>query len=207
MLQKTLLGISSLALITIAACAQEDTDESAANESERMAETQPTSPEPTAEPQTTPPETQTTAESGMQILDASQVGTKEEAQLYAESEFKQADINRDGSVDKNEFLAYAVIRAPMEDPQEADEPAAAGEGDITAEREGDVAAAEEPATAEEQFAEISNGDDTISKSEMVETRVAQFEEADANGDEQLDSEERKEFVKIAELKPSSGTSL
>lgn len=214
MLRKALLGVSSLALLlAAAACAQEEeTSETTTTEPERTAETQTTEPEATetemaAEPSASPPETETAATSEAQILDPTQVSTKEDARAFAESEFKQADINRDGSIDKEEFLAYAVISAPMEDSAAEAPDTGAMDDPAAAEGEGDMAAADEPADAEEQFAEISNGDQTISETEMVEARVEQFEEADSNGDEQLDPEERKAFVKLATLKPSSERSL
>ncbi len=142
-----------------------------------------------------------TAELDAQILDAAQVETKDEAKLFAEAEFKQADINQDGKVDKNEFLAYAVIRAPLPNPdmEGLDEPSIA-ESD-------EVASMEQPESAEEQFAEISNGDEVISESEMVESRIAQFDEADTNDDEALDETERDTFIKLSQLKPASSTSL
>lgn len=185
MLRQSLFGLSTLALMTATACAQEDQNKISGADPAANAHT----------------ESATSAKSEAKILDAAQVNTRDEAKLYAESEFKQADINKDGSVDKNEFLAYAVIRAPIEDPmpEGVDEPVTV-EGDETA-------STEEPANAEEQFAEISNGDEKISETEMIESRVAQFDEADTNDDAQLDPEERKQFIKLSQLKPSSSTSL
>jgi hypothetical protein len=185
MLRHSLFGLSTLALMTATACAQEDTTKISGAETK-------VTPEVT--------DTATTVQTETKILDAAQVKTKSEAKLYAESEFRQADINKDGSVDKNEFLAYAVLRAPVNDPlaENIDEPVTASD---------ETASMEEPANAEEQFAEISNGDEVISEMEMVERRVAQFDEADTNDDEQLDVEESKEFIKLSQLKPSSSTSL
>lgn len=141
------------------------------------------------------------------IMDASQVATKEEAKLYAASEFDQADLDQDGNIDKDEFIAYASVRAPVNDPAlsipdevlEADQDAA----ETVVESESDATAA---ATAEEQFAELSNGDEQISESELVDKRVAQFDEADDNQDEKLDTDERMKFASLTALK-SPGSAL
>lgn len=124
-----------------------------------------------------------------EILDASQVMTRDEAKLFAESEFKQADLDRDGAIDKAEFMAYATIRAPLKTEGAAGEVAAPAEGDAEA-------AAEAPATAEEQFAEISKDGEEISKTDLAEIRVAQFDAADVNSDERLDTEERMQFAAL-----------
>ncbi|WP_425408648.1 hypothetical protein [Hyphococcus sp.] len=202
MLRKTILSASTIALMTTAACAQENAQQ--AESQSAPAETVTQNAE-TSQPMDDA--AHTTASTNIKILDASQVNTKNEAKLYAESEFRQADINQDGSIDRNEFLAYAVIRAPLEDPKlkGTDQPVTAPEEPVV--EENDVAAADEPANAEEQFAQISNGDDTISEAEMIDSRVAQFDAADADDDEQLNTDERKKFMKLAELKPSSSTSL
>lgn len=114
------------------------------------------------------------------IVDASQVATREDAKTYAESEFALADLNMDGKVDRAEFIEYASIRAPAPVLNE----------------EGDVTASNEAQTAEEQFAEMSNGDEELSQTELVETRVAQFDEADENDDAALDEEERIQFAML-----------
>lgn len=121
-----------------------------------------------------------TANEGAPIIDAKQVATRDEAKLFAESEFAQADQNADGKVDRDEFIAYATVRAPL--------PA------MTA--EADEMAAADATTAEDQFAEMSNGDEEISETELVDTRVAQFDEADQNGDETLDENERVQFAEL-----------
>ncbi|WDI31203.1 hypothetical protein PUV54_14725 [Hyphococcus flavus] len=183
MLRQSILGISTLALMTATACADEGTRASS---------------DDTASSST---ETAIKTSSQSTILDAAQVKTKSEAKLYAESEFKQADINNDGSVDKNEFIAYAAVRAPM------NVTATPGELDTKSMSDQKSAMTDEPESAEQQFSEISNGDEKISETEMVESRVAQFEEADANDDQQLDQTEREKFIQLAQLKPSAGTSL
>ncbi|MCK5748718.1 MAG: hypothetical protein KAH44_21055, partial [Oricola sp.] len=65
------------------------------------------------------PEVVEKADTTPKILDAKQVGTRDEATLFAENEFEQADLNRDGTVDKDEFFAYATIRAPFESSKTA----------------------------------------------------------------------------------------
>ena len=125
------------------------------------------------------------------IIDAAQVTTRTDAEIYAASEFKQADLDRNGSVDENEFIAYAAAKAPLEDAP------AGGMAALEGEPEGDAAG---PASAEEQFAEISKGDDAITETDMVEARVADFEAADANKDDVLDDAERAQFASLVSLK-------
>lgn len=139
------------------------------------------------------------------IMDASQVATKEEAKLYAASEFDQADLDQDGNIDKDEFIAYASVRAPVNDPALSIPDEVVESDDAAAETivEGDSTAA---TTAEEQFAELSNGDEQISESELIDKRVAQFDEADDNKDEELDTEERMKFASLTALK-SPGSAL
>lgn len=158
MLRTSTLSVSLIALLTAAACAQEDPTATAG--------------------------TETAAE--MQILDASQVTTRDDAKLFAKSEFAQADLNGDGSVDEGEFVAYASVRTSSAAPSAGQ----SAEGDAAAPVETDSA------TAEQQFAEISNGDETISETELAEARVKQFDEADADDDETLDSEERTQFASL-----------
>lgn len=173
MLRKLILGASALAMAPLAAHAQE----------------------------TMAPEADISTKAATAIIDATQVETRDEAKLYAESEFLQADQNDDGKLDQSEFVAYAAARAPLNDPalsipdevmetEKATPPA-------TASAEASV---KEPATAEEQFAEISKGDEAISHDELVETRVAQFDEADQNDDEALDETERMQFAALTKLK-------
>ncbi|WP_411818258.1 hypothetical protein [Hyphococcus sp. DH-69] len=160
MLRSSLISASAIALLTTAACAQD-----------------------------TPKVEATKLDSETKIVDASQVETRDEAKLFAESEFAQADLDGDGQIDKSEFLAYASVHAPVNEPALTNEPRADHAAEI----------AEAPAqekSAEETFAEISNGDEAISETEMVETRVAQFDEADANDDEKLDEQESQQFASM-----------
>ena len=134
------------------------------------------------------------------IIDAKQVGTRDEAKLYAASEFLQADQNADGKIDKEEFIAYASVRAPMYDPLAERTADAVGEKNANKAEKLESAAADKAKNAEEQFAAISKGDEAISKNEMVEARVAQFDAADADKDETLDASERVQFAALTTLK-------
>lgn len=168
MIRTSTIGVSVFALLTAAACAQEDPSANAAAETETRT----------------------------QILDASQVTTREEAKLFAKSEFTQADLNGDGNIDEGEFIAYASVRAPM-----ASTTAPEGEGDATAPAE-TAGAGSVASTAEEQFAEISNGGESITETRLAEVRVEQFDQADADGDETLDMEERIQFASLTAPKTS-----
>ncbi len=156
------------------------------------------------------------------ILQASSVSTKDDAKLFAEAEFVQADLNNDGQVDKMEFLAYAAVRAPLEtaDPETDTQVTAEAEVEAQGDADPDMKSVTEPATAsaemiaeeipqtaEEQFAKISKGDETITQDEIVEARLAQFDAADADDDETLSEEERASFETLTELKPSAGVDL
>ncbi|PQA86759.1 hypothetical protein [Hyphococcus luteus] len=133
------------------------------------------------------------------ITDAKQVGTRDEAKLYAKAEFDQADLDKDGKVSETEFIAYATIRAPMNNKADG------AAGKKAANEKTDAAAVSETASAEEEFAEISNGDEAISEDELVEKRMAQFEEADADNDEALDAKERVQFAQMTTPKAPKNT--
>ncbi len=180
MLRMLILGASTLALAPLAASAQESMT----------------------------PETEGSmkVEAAATIVDASQVVTRDEAKLYAESEFLQADQNDDGNVDQAEFIAYAAARAPINDPAlSIPDEVIDTEGATPPATAGMEAKAETATTAEEQFAEISKGDETISHDELVEARVAQFDEADQNKDEALDDAERQQFAALAKVKAPGST--
>ncbi len=73
------------------------------------------------------------------------------------------------------------------------------EGDAAydvAEAKTDEKAEEKALTTEEQFAELSKGDEELTKEELIESRIAVFDAADANNDETLDDEERAHFAKL-----------
>jgi hypothetical protein len=172
MLRTSTLSVSLIALLTAAACAQEDPATTAGAE--------------------------TAAE--VQILDAAQVTTRDDAKLFAKSEFAQADLNSDGSIDEGEFVAYASVRTSAAPAAVSGEQPA---GEQTAPAPTETATA---ATAEQQFAQISNGDETISETELAEVRAEQFDAADSNGDDTLDSQERLQFASLTAPK-ASGTPL
>ncbi len=184
MLRTLILSASAFALAPFAASAQ-DADPAADAAAE------------TSEATETTAKTETVA-----IIDASQVETREEAKLYAASEFSQADLDKDGTVDKGEFIAYASARAPINDPALSipDEVVKSDEAAAETAVGGKAAAEANAATAEEQFAEISNGDEEISQSELEEKRVAQFDAADEDGDQALDTEERMQFAALTAVK-------
>ena len=176
MLRSIFTGASALALMTTAACAQEEI-----------------TPDTTA---------QVDLESSVQmeplVLDVAQVTTRDDAEAFAQNEFAQADLNQDGVIDENEFIAYAIIKAPIADSTIND----TAQADI--ESQGD---ADGPANAEEQFAALSKGDDTITETEIVEARVADFDTADVNDDEKLDDTERQQFAALTMPKRPTNPSL
>lgn len=176
MLRTLILGASVLALAPLSANAQNTTQPEAEMAADATVKTE-----------------------TLAIIDASQVETKDEAKLYAASEFTQADLNKDGSIDKGEFIAYASVRAPINDPALSipDEVIKSDETVAETPVEGETTAA---TTAEEQFTELSNGDEKISESELVDKRVAQFDEADQNKDEALDTDERVQFAALTAVK-------
>jgi len=136
------------------------------------------------------------------IIDVAQVTTRDDARLFAEAEFTQADLDLNGKISKEEFLAYAAAKAApaineVDEATGAIEPHAAS---VKIESEGDAdsmeTAVETATTPEEQFAELANGDKKITKDELVESRIANFDEADVNNDETLDDEERQQFAAL-----------
>jgi len=140
-----------------------------------------------------------------EIIDVAQVTTRDDARLFAEAEFKQADLDLNGKISKDEFLAYAAAKVTLA-TNDADEATGATEPQTASmgiEPEGDAdsieAAAETAATPEEQFAELANGDKKITKDELIESRIANFDEADINKDEMLDDEERQQFAALTTI--------
>jgi len=134
-------------------------------------------------------------------LDAKSVTTKDDARLFAVAEFNLVDINADGKIDQEEFVAYATASAKGAEADTANEVVAEA---AEIEGEGDVAAIAEATTApEEIFAEISEGEETIDQVKMVEARIADFDEADANNDETLDASEKEQFAALVTGKKSS----
>lgn len=177
MYRMTLIGASIAALAAAGASAQETAAET---------------------PQYKAP-TETAAETA-KVLSPAQVSTEEDARLYAQAEFQQADVNQDMVIDKGEFIAYAEARTPAITPVDKTmaKPKAADKG---AKMKGAEPMQEAAATAEAQYAELAKGD-TISQTELIEKRVEQFAEADADKNDKLDTREREKFAAL--VQPANG---
>ncbi|GEM_PF-5561056 len=158
MIKSVITGISTLIIATAAACAQEET--SSLHDVDAIAPTD------------------------VQAADAAKVTTRDDAMRFAESEFSEADLNDNGALDREEFLAYQAAKNPA-DAQS-----------INNSTVGEAERAALETAAEEKFAAISNGDELVSKSELIEARIADFDEADANDDDKLDTVERQKFAQL-----------
>lgn len=187
---RTVLTASAIALIAGAAIAQDD------------AQTPPAeTPDVAAQPEATAEE----APAMMMVepigLDFQAVTTKDDARAFGEKEFKLADADQDGKVNKAEFVAYAATFFPAP-AAAADEAAGEGEAEMAADAEmtgeGDIdVPAEAEATApEELFAALSGGKETISEKQLVKARLDNFKQADANKDNQLDDAEKEAFTAL-----------
>lgn len=186
---RTVLTASAIALIAGAAMAQNDAQTPPAETPDMAAQ----------------PEAAGKAPAMMMIepvgLDFQAVTTTDDARKFGEKEFRLADADKDGKVDKAEFVAYAAISFPAP-AAPADE--SAGEGDMETAAapamtgEGDIGLPAEPeATApEDLFAALSGGKDAITEKQLVNARLGHFKQADANKDSELDDSEREAFAAL-----------
>lgn len=145
------------------------------------------------------------AQAEEQTLDATQVTTKDDAKEYGQMEFQLADANGDSKVNQEEFIAYAMAQIMAEADAEnatlaAAEASAQSEGAAeTAEASVETPAAGTQASEispEKIFAEISGGKETVTRKAMIEARLANFDEADANHDATLDESEKARFANL-----------
>ena len=171
MFRTILAGVSAFAIATSIAHAGKDKNAQAAEEAETLAQP-------------------------AKILDAAHVTTIADAKAFAEAEFAQVDLDTDGSISKEEFLAYAAAKvAPVEETAEVTAPVQAS---AEVEAEGDAEAVAE-ITADAQFVELAKGDEALTKEELLEARLAGFKTADVNADETLDDAERLVFAALTAI--------
>ncbi|MBI1391099.1 MAG: hypothetical protein GC152_00010 [Alphaproteobacteria bacterium] len=205
MLRSIYAGASAIALLTAAACAQEQENEYAAEPQEteapaqygdEPAESAPDAPAPDADAaeigldsaregfEETVMEDAAVNDADDDIVTLADVRTIDDARAYAEDQFDAADANGDDSLDGAEFRSLASLGADD-----------AIETESLAEADPAVNAGAET-TSDAQFALISKGDGAISRDDLVEARSADFDLADANGDDQLDEAELRRFTAL-----------
>ena len=146
----------------------------------------------------------------VKIVNASQVVTRDDAKRLAETEFAAADLDESGKISKAEFLAYAVAKTTPAMNSTAKAGAAGVTPTTTASAsegvtgEGDI---DTPAitTPQAQFALIANSDDAISKEELIASRVADFDIADANDDALLSDDEQIQFAALVAIAAPAAT--
>lgn len=175
-----------------------------------------TTDETSATPQYTP-EAMTVAAVAPNAL---KVTTKEEAKAFAKAEFAMIDADGDAKIQKAEYLAAAksahakAETALNETLGAADETVDTAQNTIdgvlnapasvTAEAsvdaEGQVAEGDtDVETAEQQFIGLAKDQETISEQQLIEARIADFKEADANADGKLDADEKARFAEIVKF--------
>jgi len=124
------------------------------------------------------------------VLSPTLVNTKDDARIFAEKEFLKADVNTDNAVNIEEFTDYlSALSTSIEPIIEASNTSAT----ISVTRP----------TPDQIFAEISKGDNEISKDEMVESRTASFDAADKDGDSVLNETEKQSFAALVLAKKAS----
>lgn len=129
------------------------------------------------------------------VIKAEMVTTSDDAKAYAKAEFAKADANGDKKVEKAEFLAFArAAHAAAPALNETAEAAAAVETTIIA--EGDTVE-----TAEQQFVGLSKDDGVLTIEELVEARLADFAQADADQNGALEGEEKEAFAALVKPGP------
>ena len=117
-----------------------------------------------------------------------------DAEQAAVAAFQMADANGDGVLDQEEYLTIAM--AAESGLAEAAPALEQGEVDIGA-PEQQIRAAEADASAvEAAFAEIAGETGEATKDDLRAAFLARFEQADADGDGQLDEEERLTFAAL-----------
>lgn len=141
----------------------------------------------------------------MTLASLSSVRTRDELEDRAGDVFAEADLNGDGVLDRAEYLTLALADAGVSAPE--------GEGDISepmdeiasvggTPAEGGVSAPTQLAGVDEQqkveaiFEEVSDDGETMTLEQMREAFLARFDEADENGDRQLDTLERMKFAQL-----------
>lgn len=122
------------------------------------------------------------------------VRVRTDAEQAAVAAFQMADANGDGVLDQEEYLTIAM--AAESGLAEAAPALEQGEVDIGA-PEQQIRAAEADASAvEAAFAEIAGETGEATKDDLRAAFLARFEQADADGDGQLDEEERLTFAAL-----------
>ncbi|MBB5519290.1 hypothetical protein [Amphiplicatus metriothermophilus] len=128
-------------------------------------------------------------------IKAEMVTTPDDAKAYAKAEFAKADANGDKKVEKAEFLAFAeAAHAAAQALNDTAEAAPAAEATVIA--EGDTVE-----TAEQQFVGLSKGDGVLAIEELIEARLADFAQADADQNGALDGEEKEAFAALVKPGP------
>lgn len=154
----------------------------------------------------------------MTLASFTSVRTREEVQNVAEDVFAEADLNGDGVLDRAEYLSLALADTGMSDGMEGegdwsnptDETASVGgaEPDSETSAPTQLASVDEQQNAEAMFDDASEDGESLTLEEMREAFLARFDEADENGDQQLDTLERMKFAQLVageETSNGSGT--
>lgn len=155
------------------------------------------------------------------VADSDMTRSRAEIQALASRAFSAADINDDGAIDREEYVKLALASARdldsfVTDPQ-IDAAAMRDQGAVSpapGEDTGDTVAptdetagaeptrlattdsAEIEITAAQSFDEVAGPDDEMTQEELRTAFLSRFEEADADGDDQLDAEELQTFAAL-----------
>lgn len=204
-------SIAALMAAGLAACGQEtrtaydETDEQERSEyAEQETETPDTfagAPMPSddarlAQPAAVPNAGGAAAPTGEAVAAAiADVRVRSDAEQAAVAAFRLADANGDGVLDQDEYLTIAL--AAESGFAEAAPAYEQGEGDIGAPEPYQTRTAEaDPAAVEAAFAEVAGETGEATKDDLRAAFLARFEQADADGDGQLDEQERIAFAAL-----------
>jgi hypothetical protein len=119
-------------------------------------------------------------------LAAADVATIDDARAFAAAEFKRADKNVDGKLEKAEFDTLFDL------PAEATAPATIAAKPML----------RQVGATDALFDGLAKEDAAISKEELTEARVSAFRSADRNVDAKLDAGERAEFAALVSGEPA-----
>jgi len=137
-------------------------------------------------------------------MQMSDVRSKDDVALVTESAFDQADFNRDGVLDRDEFANMTTVVVNSDGSQPVDtvaDKASKMLNDVTGAAGNEITkpadAVVATAAIDDAFTEASGDDASLTKEELRKVFLARFEKADVNDNDQLEESERKSFALLS----------
>lgn len=127
-------------------------------------------------------------------VEIAEVRVKDEVEAAAENAFMVADLNGDGVLSRDEYMTIAMNLRPQTTADATTMPAPDGaleEGDTTM-----LAEEPSPVTVAAAFEAAAGPDGELTREKLREAFLARFEQADADGDDELNDEEWQTFAAL-----------